>query len=73
MITFDEFLELIGSDSNIPVGKLKEIREEAQREQERKNVAMMEAQAQQIETEGQAAVLEGAGTESEELGEGMIF
>jgi len=74
MITFDEFLELIGSDSNIPVGRLKEIREEAQREQERKNVAMMDSQAQQIETEGQEAALEsGTGSTREELLEGAML
>ncbi len=58
MITFDEFLELVGNESNLPIEKLKEIREEAAQAQMESDVALADAQAMAIEEEEQAISLE---------------
>lgn len=53
-ITFDEFLELAPSESNIPTEKIKELREKAQKVQNE----MMRQEADAIEQELQSAELE---------------
>ena len=51
MITFEEFMELVGSDSNIPIAKLKAMREEAETERRDLQAGMMEETANEIEME----------------------
>lgn len=59
LITFEEFMELAGSDSNIPIQRLKAMREEAAEEQQIAEVEAMEEQAAAIEAEMQDAAVSG--------------
>lgn len=65
-ITFDEFLELIPPESNIPTEKIKALREKAMEKQNE----MMNAEASAIEAETQEAELDGlmSGLEEDPLG-----
>ncbi len=67
-ISFEEFMELVGSDSNIPIEKLKAMREEAEKTRKLQQMEIMEQQAADIENETNAAALEGMMTENEASG-----
>lgn len=58
MITFEEFIELVGNESNLPIEKLKQIRKDAAQKQMETDVAMADAEATAIEEEEQALSLE---------------
>ncbi len=64
-ITFEEFIELAGSDSNIPIAKLKSLREETAREQKNKQAEIMEQEAADIERDVRSAELDGMMAENE--------
>ncbi len=74
LITFEEFMELVGSDSNIPVEKLKALREENEHNRKLAQGKIMREQAMDIEQEMQTAELGGMMAENEASGAlaGMI-
>lgn len=50
-ITFEEFLDLVGNRSNLPIAKLKALREEKLKEQRDQQASMMEQTALELEAE----------------------
>jgi hypothetical protein len=68
LITFDEFLELVGNESNLPIAKIQKMR----KEQAEKATAMEDLRAEQetkeIQEEQELAALEGASAENDFLG-----
>lgn len=58
LITFEEFLELVGNESNLPIEKLKKLREEAQAAAQQQELIQAEAMADQIQEEQEMAALE---------------
>lgn len=64
-ITFEEFMELAGSDSNIPVEKLKAMREEQEKAAKLQKMEIMMQQADDIEREQQQAELSGMMADNE--------
>ncbi len=64
-ITFEEFMELVGSDSNIPVEKLKSIREENEKSRKRQQMGIMAQQAEDLTREKQEAELGGMMADNE--------
>ena len=65
LITFEEFMELAGSDSNIPIEKLKAMREEAENRRMLQQAEVMEQQAMDIQNEVAGETLGGMMSEAE--------
>ena len=68
LITFEEFMELAGSDSNIPIEKLKAMREEAENQRMLQQAEVMEQQAMDIQNEVAGETLGGMMSEAEANG-----
>lgn len=67
-ITFEEFMEMVGNDSNIPVEKLKAFRAENDRNRKLKQAEIMRQQANDIARENASAQLGGMMADNEAAG-----